>query len=53
MTGAPIMPHPQKIARIWFPKYTEHTTPKHQDFVHFQGSFDNITCWASDRRLPD
>ncbi len=46
MTGKPIMPHPQKIARIWFPKYTEHTTPKHQDFVHFQGSFDNITCWA-------
>ena len=44
--GAPIIPHPQKIARIWFPKYTEHTTPTHQDFVHFQGSFDNITCWA-------
>ena len=46
MVGKPVMPHPQKIARIWFPKYTEHTTPKHQDFVHFQGSFDNITCWA-------
>ncbi len=46
MAGAPIMPHPQKVARIWFPKYTEHTTPTHQDFVHFQGSFDNITCWA-------
>ena len=44
--GAPAMPHPQKIARIWFPQYTEHTTPKHQDFVHFQGSFDNLTCWA-------
>ncbi len=46
MTGAPVMPHPQKVARIWFPKYTEHTTPTHQDFVHFQGSYDNITCWA-------
>ena len=44
--GRPIMPHPSKIARIWFPKYTEHTTPIHQDFVHFQGSFSNITCWA-------
>lgn len=44
--GHPIMPHPQKIARIWFPKYTEHTTPTHQDFVHFQGNFDNLTCWA-------
>ena len=46
MVGAPVMPHPQKVARIWFPKYTEHTTPTHQDFVHFQGSYDNITCWA-------
>ncbi len=44
--GRPIMPHPQKIARIWFPKYTEHTTPTHQDFVHFQGNFETLTCWA-------
>lgn len=46
IAGRPIMPHPHKVARIWFPKYTDHTTPTHQDFVHFQGSFDNITCWA-------
>ncbi len=44
--GRPIMPHPQKIARLWFPKYTEHTTPIHQDFVHFQGNFETLTCWA-------
>lgn len=44
--GKPIMPHPQKIARLWFPKYTEHTTPTHQDFVHFQGNFETLTCWA-------
>ena len=44
--GRPIMPHPHKIARIWFPKYTEHTTPTHQDFVHFQGNFETLTCWA-------
>ena len=44
--GGPIMPHPQKVARIWFPKYTEHTTPTHQDYVHFQGSFNTLTCWA-------
>jgi hypothetical protein len=44
--GRPIMPHPHKVARIWFPKFTEHTTPTHQDFVHFQGSFDVLTCWA-------
>ena len=44
--GKPILPHPQKIARLWFPKYTEHTTPTHQDFVHFQGNFETLTCWA-------
>jgi len=44
--GRPIMPYPQKVARIWFPKYTEHTTPTHQDFVHFQGNFETLTCWA-------
>jgi len=46
IVGKPIMPHPQKVARIWFPQYTDHTTPTHQDFVHFQGSFDTLTCWA-------
>lgn len=44
--GKPAMPHPQKIARLWFPKYTEHTTPAHQDFVHFQGNFQTLTAWA-------
>ena len=44
--GQPIMPHPHKVARIWFPKYTKHTTPVHQDFVHFQGNFETLTCWA-------
>ena len=44
--GRPIMPQPQQIARIWFPKFTEHTTPMHQDFVHFQGNFETLTSWA-------
>ena len=44
--GRPIMPHPNQIARLWFPKYTEHTTPMHQDFVHFQGNFETLTSWA-------
>lgn len=44
--GGPVLPHPQKIARLWFPKYTNHTTPIHQDFVHFQGVYDTYTCWA-------
>lgn len=44
--GRSIMPHPHQIARIWFPKYTEHTTPTHQDFIHFQGNFETLTSWA-------
>ena len=44
--GQPAMAHPQKIARLWFPAYTEHTTPAHQDFVHFQGNYRTLTCWA-------
>lgn len=46
IAGKPVLPHPQKIARLWFPQYTEHTTPTHQDYVHFQGSFDTWTAWA-------
>ncbi|NRA40138.1 MAG: phytanoyl-CoA dioxygenase family protein [Planctomycetes bacterium] len=42
----PFMPHPQKVLRMWFPQYTEHTTPIHQDYVHFQGCFDTYTCWS-------
>ena len=44
--GEPVLPHPQKIARLWFPQYTDHTTPVHQDYVHFQGTFDTYTCWT-------
>ncbi len=44
--GCPMMSQPQKVARLWFPKFTEHTTPTHQDFVHFQGTYDNLTCWS-------
>ena len=46
IVGREVLPHPQKIARLWFPKYTAHTTPVHQDFVHFQGNFQTYTCWA-------
>lgn len=46
ITGRKMIPQPQKVARLWFPKYTAHTTPIHQDFVHFQGTYENLTCWA-------
>ena len=41
----PVFAFPQKIARLWFPQFTEHTTPIHQDFVHFQSSMDVYSCW--------
>lgn len=44
--GSPVLPHPQKIARLWFPQFTDHTTPAHQDFVHFQGTYETYTCWT-------
>ncbi len=44
--GRPVIALPGKKARLWFPKFTEHTTPTHQDFVHYQGTFDALTCWA-------
>ena len=46
IVDGPVLPHPCKIARLWFPQYTDHTTPVHQDFVHFQGSFDTWTSWS-------
>ena len=52
IVDGPVFPHPAKIARIWFPQFTEHTTPVHQDFVHFQGSFDTYTCWAPVGECP-
>ena len=44
--GKQAIPLPGKKARIWFPRFTEHTTPLHQDFVHYQGSTGTLTCWA-------
>ena len=52
IVGRAVLPHPQKIARLWFPKYTAHTTPIHQDFVHFQGNFQTYTCWAPVGNCP-
>ena len=44
--GNTVFPYPHKIARLWFPQYTDHTTPAHQDFVHFQGNYETYTCWT-------
>jgi ectoine hydroxylase-related dioxygenase (phytanoyl-CoA dioxygenase family) len=50
--GEPSVPQPQKVTRLWFPNYTEHTTPIHQDFVHFQGSVRNLTAWTPVGECP-
>ena len=46
LVEGPVLPHPMKIVRLWFPQYTEHTTPFHQDFVHFQSNLDVLTVWT-------
>jgi hypothetical protein len=46
IVGGAVLPHPSKIARLWFPQNTLHTTPAHQDFVHFQGTYETYTCWT-------
>ena len=46
VADGPVLSHPHKIARMWFPQYTAHTTPIHQDFVHFQGTYQMYTCWT-------
>jgi hypothetical protein len=45
LTGEVVLPHPSKVARLWFPQNTQHTTPAHQDHVHFQGAYETYTCW--------
>lgn len=40
-----VLPHPSKVVRLWFPQNTLHTTPAHQDHVHFQGAYATYTCW--------
>lgn len=46
IVAGPVLPHPMKITRLWFPQYTAHTTPFHQDFVHFQSNLEVITVWT-------
>jgi ectoine hydroxylase-related dioxygenase (phytanoyl-CoA dioxygenase family) len=50
--GRKAIPLPGKKARIWFPRFTEHTTPLHQDFVHYQGSVQTLTCWSPVGECP-
>ena len=52
IVDGPVLVHPSKVARLWFPQYTDHTTPIHQDFVHFQGSFDTWTVWTTVGNCP-
>ena len=52
LCGGTVLPHPQKIARLWFPKYTAHTTPMHQDYIFFQGSVQTYTMWSPVGECP-
>ena len=46
LVRGPVFPHPHVIMRLWFPHYTKHTTPFHQDFVHFQSNLELVTVWT-------
>ena len=46
LVGGEVLVHPSKVARMSFPQSDRHTTPIHQDFVHFQGSYHTLTCWT-------
>lgn len=46
LVEAQVFPHPQVITRLWFPNYSKHTTPFHQDFVHFQSNLQMFTVWT-------
>ena len=52
LVGGEVLVHPSKIARMSFPQSDRHTTPVHQDFVHFQGSFQTLTCWTPLSNCP-
>ncbi|MEM7253111.1 MAG: phytanoyl-CoA dioxygenase family protein [Pseudomonadota bacterium] len=41
----PVFPHPRAILRNIFPQFDAHTTPAHQDFIHFQGTERCYAAW--------
>ncbi len=41
-----VVPFPQTIGRIAFPRDNERGTPPHQDWVFVGGSIETISCWA-------
>ena len=47
LVGGEVLVHPSKVARMSFPQSDRHTTPIHQDFVHFQGSYHTLTLLDS------
>ena len=42
----PAFVHPKKVGRLWFPQFTAHTTPLHQDYVHFQSNLEVLSVWT-------
>ena len=38
--GREVLPHPQQIARLWYPKYTAHTTPIKWTIILFAKIFN-------------
>jgi hypothetical protein len=45
ITGAPLLTHPLKIARLMFPQNEAHTTRAHHDYPFIQGTPETFTAW--------
>jgi hypothetical protein len=41
----PVLAHPRVIARVMFPRCTQHSTPPHQDHFYIGGTLNTWTAW--------
>lgn len=48
----PVIPFPQTIGRIAFPRDNENQTQPHQDWIFVGGSTESISCWAPLGDIP-
>ena len=48
----PVIPFPQTIGRIAFPRDNERATHPHQDWIFVGGSVETITCWVPLGGIP-
>jgi hypothetical protein len=52
LIGEPVMPHPNTIVRLAFPRDAGRATPPHQDYPYVQGSVEVLSCWLPLGEVP-